>query len=211
MQPLSLQLLLVFTSCILAGFCIAAQSARMTNLPSPMNCTPKSSHRQATKTWESQDRATLGAVHRQDSVTALSLMAVLTGPYKLCTQLPTKSNAHWQRQSLLAPTQGFEASERAEPWRHSCTWQWQQMSLKSCTGQRQSREQYSSPASPNPIRAQGPSSAVERVTFVTGECSYRGWLLSPKCVRTQLHFLSLNGSELIQFPLRVYFEVGTWK
>lgn len=111
MQPLSLQLLLAFT--ILAGFCIAALTAGMTNLPSPMNCTPKSSHRQATKTSESQDRATLGAAGRQDSVTALSLL--LSVPYKLCTQMPAKSNMQWQRQSLLAPTQGFEASEGAEP------------------------------------------------------------------------------------------------
>lgn len=74
MELLSLWLLLVFTSCITTGFCIAAQSARMTDLSSPVNCTPKSSHGQATKAWESQDRATLGAVHRQDSVMALSLL-----------------------------------------------------------------------------------------------------------------------------------------
>lgn len=92
MQPPSFQLLLAFSSCILAGFRIAAQCAGMTNLPSPMNCTPKSSHGQATKTSESQDRATLGAVHRQDSVMVLSLLLSslsLTSCAHSCQPSPT--------------------------------------------------------------------------------------------------------------------------
>lgn len=81
----------------------------MTNFSSPINCTPKLPHRRATKTWESQDRATLGAVHRQESVTALSLplsSASLTSCAHSCQPSPTHTgnvNLCWLLRRDLKP------------------------------------------------------------------------------------------------------------
>lgn len=93
-QPLSLQLLFVFTSCILEGLCIAAKGVRMTKLPQSYELHTKIFSQTSHKTLR-EPRETSSRSHSEAGQCHGSLLtAVLTVPYELCTQLSAKSNVH---------------------------------------------------------------------------------------------------------------------